>query len=300
MFPVYDPSSHSIPNYLSIPNSKMASSFVLAASVLVPTVKRTNCSTSVRSRSLIPMEIKQSSCRNRGRSRLRNLAAIGDETRTLTRVSSKDAKRRYAYLVVAMLSSIGITSIAAVAVYSRFSWQFDQGGDQFPVAEMLGTFALSVGAAVGMEYWARWAHRALWHDSLWNIHKSHHKARKGAFEANDVFAVTNAMPAIGLLSFGFFNEGFFFGLCFGAGLGITAFGMAYVFVHDGLVHGRFPVGPISNVPYLRKVAAAHRLHHAGKFNGVPYGLFLGPQELQEIGGTEELEKEINRRIGLSI
>ncbi|CAN1189685.1 Beta-carotene hydroxylase 2, chloroplastic [Linum perenne] len=53
--------------------------------------------------------------------------------------------------------------------------------------------------------------------------------------------------------------------------------MAYVFVHDGLVHGRFPVGPISNVPYLGKVAAAHRLHHAGKFNGVPYGLFLGPQ-----------------------
>lgn len=35
------------------------------------------------------------------------------------------------------------------------------------------------------------------------------------------------------------------------------FGMAYMFVHDGLVHRRFPVGPIANVPYLRKVAAAH-------------------------------------------
>lgn len=33
--------------------------------------------------------------------------------------------------------------------------------------------------------------------------------------------------------------------------------MAYMFVHDGLVHRRFPVGPIANVPYLRKVAAAH-------------------------------------------
>lgn len=62
--------------------------------------------------------------------------------------------------------------------------------------EMFGTFALSVGAAVssyfktssqilagifftrildifqvGMEFWARWAHRALWHASLWNMHE---------------------------------------------------------------------------------------------------------------------------------
>jgi hypothetical protein len=37
------------------------------------------------------------------------------------------------------------------------------------------------------------------------------------------------------------------------------FGMAYMFVHDGLVHRRFPVGPIANVPYLRRVAAAHQV-----------------------------------------
>ena len=43
------------------------------------------------------------------------------------------------------------------------------------------------------------------------------------------------------------------------GLGITMFGMAYMFVHDGLVHKRFPVGPIAEVPYLQKVAAAHQV-----------------------------------------
>lgn len=32
-----------------------------------------------------------------------------------------------------------------------------------------------------------------------------------------------------------------------------------MFVHDGLVHRRFPVGPIAHVPYLRKVAAAHQV-----------------------------------------
>jgi beta-carotene 3-hydroxylase len=44
------------------------------------------------------------------------------------------------------------------------------------------------------------------------------------------------------------------------GLGITMFGMAYMFVHDGLVHRRFPVGPIADVPYLQKVAAAHQVY----------------------------------------
>lgn len=35
-----------------------------------------------------------------------------------------------------------------------------------------------------------------------------------------------------------------------------------MFVHDGLVHKRFPVGPIADVPYLRKVAAAHQVYNS--------------------------------------
>ncbi|KAJ9706004.1 hypothetical protein PVL29_001531 [Vitis rotundifolia] len=193
--------------------------------------------------------------------------------RASERLARKKAER-YTYLVAAMMSSLGITSMAIVAVYYRFSWQME--GGEIPVLEMLGTFALSVGAAVGMEFWARWAHKALWHASLWHMHESHHRPREGPFELNDVFAIINAVPAISLLSYGLFNKGLVPGLCFGAGLGITVFGMAYMFVHDGLVHRRFPVGPIANVPYLRKVASAHQLHHSDKFNGVPYGLFLGP------------------------
>ncbi|KAF0929961.1 hypothetical protein E2562_027090 [Oryza meyeriana var. granulata] len=209
------------------------------------------------------------------------------------RAARKRAERR-TYLVAAVMSSLGITSMAAAAVYYRFAWQME-GGD-VPATEMLGTFALSVGASVGMEFWARWAHRALWHASLWHMHESHHRPRDGPFELNDVFAIANAAPAISLLAYGLLNRGLLPGLCFGAGLGITLFGMAYMFVHDGLVHRRFPVGPIENVPYFRRVAAAHQIHHTDKFDGVPYGLFLGPKELEEVGGTEELEKEIKRRI----
>ncbi|KAF7062118.1 hypothetical protein CFC21_068753 [Triticum aestivum] len=209
------------------------------------------------------------------------------------RAARKESERR-TYLVAALMSSLGITSMAAAAVYYRFAWQME--GGEIPVTEMLGTLALSVGAAVGMEFWARWAHRALWHASLWDMHESHHLPRDGPFELNDVFAIVNAVPAMALLAFGFFNRGLLPGLCFGAGLGITLFGMAYMFVHDGLVHRRFPVGPIENVPYFRRVAAAHQIHHMDKFDSVPYGLFLGPKELEEVGGTEELEKEVQRRI----
>lgn len=69
---------------------------------------------------------------------------------------------------------------------------------------------------VGMEFWARWAHRALWHASLWHMHESHHRPREGPFELNDVFAIINAVPAIALLSYGFFHKGLIPGLCFGA------------------------------------------------------------------------------------
>nr|AGN03857.1 beta-carotene hydroxylase [Scutellaria baicalensis] len=222
---------------------------------------------------------------------------ISAEARVAEKVARKRSER-FTYLVAAVMSSFGITSMAVLAVYCRFSWQME-GGGEVPYAEMFGTFALSVGAAVGMEFWARWAHKALWHASLWHMHESHHKPREGPFELNDVFAIVNAVPAIALLSYGFFHKGLVPGLCFGAGLGITVFGIAYMFVHDGLVHRRFPVGPVANVPYFRRVASAHQLHHSDKFQGVPYGLFLGPKELEEVGGLEELEKEINRRIKLS-
>nr|KYP34660.1 Beta-carotene hydroxylase [Cajanus cajan] len=67
---------------------------------------------------------------------------------------------------------------------------------------------------VGMEFWARWAHEALWHASLWHMHESHHRPREGPFELNDVFAIINAIPAIALLAYGFFHKGLVPGLCF--------------------------------------------------------------------------------------
>ena len=64
-----------------------------------------------------------------------------------------------------------------------------------------------------MEMWARYAHKALWHDFEpgWRLHKSHHVPRLGPFEDNDVFAIANAVPAMGLCAYGFLTPNMFGG-----------------------------------------------------------------------------------------
>jgi len=218
-------------------------------------------------------------------------------------------RQRVTYLLSAIAASSGIGGLALWATYSRFAIHGDETTSILP--EMLATLSLAAGAAFGMEMFARWAHKDLWHDGWWNLsdfgfgedapwvkgHESHHIPREGAFEANDIFAIINAAPAIGLILYGFLTPGIVGGCSFGLGLGITAFGWAYMFVHDGLIHRRFPVGPIADVPYLKRIAAAHQLHHAEKFDGAPWGLFLGEQELELIGphAVEELDRLVEAR-----
>ena len=50
------------------------------------------------------------------------------------------------------------------------------------------------------------------------------------------------------------------------------------------------VGPIAELPYLKRCAVAHQLHHSEKYGGVPWGMFLGPMELEAIGAKEELDR----------
>lgn len=219
------------------------------------------------------------------------------------RPRSKRQEQRRSYLVTAVAATTFVSFLAFAATYARFTLQLEEGGS-FPWVEFASTVALVGGAAVGMEYWARWAHKYLWHASMWTLedslrgdwnrrvwglHESHHLPREGAYEANDIFAIINAVPAIALCAYGFFHEGEAAGLVFGAGLGVTLFGMAYMFVHDGLIHKRFPVGPIASVPYFQRLEAAHKIHHADKYEGAPWGLFLAEQELEELGIMHELE-----------
>jgi beta-carotene 3-hydroxylase len=102
----------------------------------------------------------------------------------------------------------------------------------------------------------------------------------GRFEANDALSALHAPLAILAILFGCRGPvGVARELAFGVGLGMSVFGLAYVVVHDGLVHRRLPVAWLARVPYLRDVARAHRIHHAGVYGGPPYGLFFGPLDL---------------------
>lgn len=102
------------------------------------------------------------------------VTAVGSDASSETELSGKKRRNRKGerkvYLMAAVASSVGFITLSAGAVYYRFYWQL-QGSGEVPYSEMTGTFSLAIGAAVGMEYWARWAHKALWHDSLWNMHE---------------------------------------------------------------------------------------------------------------------------------
>ncbi|KAG1657316.1 hypothetical protein FOA52_008044 [Chlamydomonas sp. UWO 241] len=205
------------------------------------------------------------------------------------------SREQASYQLAAIAASSGVTALAIMATYFRFQWHMEEVGVEatLPLAEVFATLSLVAGGAFGMEMWARWAHQALWHDYEpgWALHKSHHEPRTGPFEANDIFAIINGVPAMALCAFGFLTPGIVGGMCFGSGLGISLFGIAYMFIHDGLVHRRFPVGPLAQLPSMKKIAVAHQLHHSGKYGGAPWGMFLGPQELENIpGAKEELER----------
>ena len=54
-------------------------------------------------------------------------------------------------------------------------------------------------------------------------------------QANDVYAIVNAIPAMALCLYGFLTPGLGGSVAFGAGLGITLFGIMYMFIHGGVL-----------------------------------------------------------------
>ena len=143
---------------------------------------------------------------------------------------------------------------------------------------LLAFIALAALVAVFMEFWAMFLHGQVWHRWLWFTHASHHRPRQGLFEFNDIFAVLHAAIAIALIAWGEAGQGWaalvgphWWALAIGAGM--TAFGMAYFVVHDGLAHGRLPVQFLAKFRWFRVVRNAHRVHHrfGRQDDGLPFG-----------------------------
>ena len=146
-----------------------------------------------------------------------------------------------------------------------------------------------ISVAVFMEFEAEFLHRRVWHGRLWFIHKSHHKPRReGRFETNDILSFVHAPIAIFLIFFGVLSPngilsaqlGLVEAVAISVGLGMTAFGLGYIMVHDGLVHERLPFGFLGKIAYFDEVREAHWAHHRWSDEGHSFGLFLGPRVLR--------------------
>jgi beta-carotene 3-hydroxylase len=131
-------------------------------------------------------------------------------------------------------------------------------------------------AAMAMEPAAALLHRAVMHGFGWGWHRSHHQRRVGAWERNDLFPVVFAAFTIVVMAVG---AGTGRSDLIAAGAGVTAYGLAYLVVHDLGIHGRFLARPLGGGRYLRWVRSAHRVHHL--YGERPYG-FLSPKVPPEL------------------
>ena len=135
---------------------------------------------------------------------------------------------------------------------------------------------LALAVFLAMEGVAWWSHRYVMHGPIgWLWHRSHHEPRAGLFETNDLYGVLGAVLGTGL---------FVAAMLLGSwplravATGVTLYGLAYAFVHDGLVHQRWPFRWVPRNGYARRLIQAHRLHHAvqTREGAVSFGFVFAP------------------------
>lgn len=139
-----------------------------------------------------------------------------------------------------------------------------------------------------MEGVAYVAHRWVMHGPGWFLHASHHRARTGMFEANDLYAVIFAVPSIVML-YGGVQLGWWPGFVW-IGAGVAAYGAIYFGFHDVIVHQRIAHRYVARSAYMKRIVQAHRLHHVveTKAGTVSFGFLWAPK-------PDALKAELKRR-----
>ncbi len=113
-------------------------------------------------------------------------------------------------------------------------------------------------AFIAMEGVAWATHRWIMHGPMWFLHRSHHSYNNTRFEANDLFGVFFSIVSIGLIWIGKDGNPFPLGL----GVGMAAYGLGYLIIHDIHTHGRFGRVVLPKNAYLLRLVRAHRIHHS--------------------------------------
>lgn len=147
------------------------------------------------------------------------------------------------------------------------------------------SLGLMVVAFAAMEPVTAATHRWVMHGVGERLHRSHHRANRGRWEANDAYPVMFAAVVCLGLWVGF-NQPGWAGLV-PVGVGVTAYGLAYALVHDVYIHGRVAMLGDRRIAHLDRLAAAHRIHHL--YGGAPYGMLLPivPSDLRERAGRND-------------
>lgn len=133
--------------------------------------------------------------------------------------------------------------------------------------------ALTIFGFVGLEIFSYIVHRWLFHGVLWRIHETHHIAKKGRFELNDIFSLVFGLISALLIVFA--EKPLLNSIAFPIGLGIVIYGVLYFITHDLFTHRRFfPFG--SKNKTLLTIRHAHQKHHqTTRKQGIePFGLFI--------------------------
>lgn len=142
------------------------------------------------------------------------------------------------------------------------------------MAELIGPLAIVLVTVVGTEIAAVLIHRYVMHGFGWGWHRSHHEAHDTLLEQNDLYAVVFAGLAVGLMAAGHWVPALFW-----ISIGLVVYGLLYFFVHDGLVHQRWPFRHVPRRGYLKRLYQAHKLHHAveGRDGAVSFGFLYAPR-----------------------
>ena len=133
---------------------------------------------------------------------------------------------------------------------------------------VLEIIAIVLGAVIGMELFAWFAHKYIMHGWGWGWHRDHHEPHDNTFEKNDLYAVTFGTIVFAMFAIGYVVSDLLWWVAFG----ITCYGVIYTLVHDGLVHQRY-FRWVPKKGYAKRLVQAHKLHHAtiGKEGGVSFG-----------------------------
>jgi beta-carotene 3-hydroxylase len=131
-------------------------------------------------------------------------------------------------------------------------------------------FVVATVSLLAMEPAVTLAHRRAMHGWAWGWHRSHHQRAGGSFETNDLFPVVFAAATVATMAVGATVDAL--APLLWVGWGVTAYGVAYLVVHDLYIHRRLGTLPGSGSRLIRRLADAHRIHHL--YGREPYGFLM--------------------------